>query len=479
MTGPRPDSRPLTLVFCLAHAGFIRHYRSVLELLAARGHRVHVAFSSMEKDAGDARRAEELAARHEGLTIGLAPQRDDAWRAPAGLARSLVDLARYAGPRYADAPELRARAAREVSDRVRSGRGAGRLRVAFGLRLVRWVAVRSPPASRRLIRVLAAAERVVPTSGRIDRWLGELRADAVLVSPVVDFGSSQVEYVKSARALGVPSAVCVASWDNLTGKGLIRVLPDRVFVWNETQRREAVELHGIPAERVITTGSPKFDEWFERRPATAPAEFRAKVGLRADRPYVLYLCSSPFIAPDESGFVRDWITELRGAPDGRLRGLGVLVRPHPQNAFQWRDVDLSPLGDVAMWPREGAQPDAGEARADFFDSLFHSAAVVGVNTSALIEAAIVGRSVFTVLDPRFAGTQPGTLHFHYLRHANGGFLHEADSFGEHLAQLAAVLESPEENARTRRFVASFVRPHGLERAAASILADEIEELALA
>ena len=209
MTADTAGARRLTLVVCLAHAGFIRHYRPVLELLAERGHRIYVAFSTLEKDAGDARLAEDLAATHDGVTTGLAAQRDDRWRAPAALARSLIDLARYADPRYAAAPELRARAAREVSDRVRAGRGGGRLRVALGLRLVRFVAARSSAAaSRRLIRILAAFERAVPTSGAIDRWLRELDADAVLVSPMVDFGSSQVEYVKSARALGVPSAVC-------------------------------------------------------------------------------------------------------------------------------------------------------------------------------------------------------------------------------------------------------------------------------
>lgn len=466
----------LTLVFCLLHAGFIRFYGPVIQLLAERGHRVHVAFSSLEKDSGDARLAEELAARFEGITVGPAALRDrrDRWRAVAGLARYLIDLARYADPRFDSAPGLRARARLEVESSVCGARGANRLAGSVGLGLVRFVGTRSSArSSRRVIWALTALERRVPTSGPIDRWLEGLNPDAVLVSPVVDFGSSQVEYVKSARGLGIPSAVCVASWDNLTGKGLIRVVPNRVFVWNETQHREAVYLHGIPAESVVATGSPKFDEWFEREPATTPAEFRTKVGL-PDRPFVLYLCSSPFIAPDESGFVRDWIAALRQARDERLRELGVLVRPHPQNAAQWRDVELT---DAAVWPRAGAQPDAGDARADFFDSMAHCAAVVGVNTSALIEAAIVGRSVLTVLDPRFAGTQPGTLHFQYLRHANGGFLHEASSFDQHLEQLAAVLDSPADTDRARRFVESFVRPRGIERPAGAVLADEIEALA--
>ena len=40
--------------------------------------------------------------------------------------------------------------------------------------------------------------------------------------------------------------------------------------------------------------------------------------------------------------------------------------------------------------------------------------MVGINTTAQIEGAIVGRPVHTVLADDFRFTQEGTLHFHYL-----------------------------------------------------------------
>ena len=157
----------------------------------------------------------------------------------------------------------------------------------------------------------------------------------------------------------------------------------------------------------------------------------------------------------------------------------MLVRPHPQNAAQWRDADLSAVPNVAVWPRAGAQPDAGDARAEFFDSLAHSAAVVGINTSALLEAAILGKSVLVPLVPQFAGTQEGTLHFRYLLHENGGFLHVASTLDEHADQLADAVEHGDDQAeQTRRFVESFLRPRGLDRSAAPILERELEQLAL-
>ena len=111
----------------------------------------------------------------------------------------------------------------------------------------------------------------------------------------------------------------------------------------------------------------------------------------------------------------------------------------------------------------------------FRSSLFYSAAIVGINTSAMIEAAILERPVLSLLTPDFAGTQAGTVHFRYLLPENGGFLRVAASFAEHIDQLAAVLRAPQETAaQLRGFVDTFIRPHGRAAASTPLLADALE-----
>jgi hypothetical protein len=169
---------------------------------------------------------------------------------------------------------------------------------------------------------------------------------------------------------------------------------------------------------------------------------------------------------------------LRSSDDPSVRDLGVLVRPHPQNAAQWQGAELDDEA-VAIWPHGGEHPDAADSRAGFYDSIHHSVAVVGVNTSAMIDSAIVGRNVMTILDPAFADTQEGTLHFHYLLRENGGFLTIARTLDEHVAQVGEIVRGGHGEAdRVRTFVESFVRPRGLDVAVAPVVADEIVDLAL-
>ncbi|MGE3274309.1 MAG: FkbM family methyltransferase [Vicinamibacterales bacterium] len=452
----------MRVLFVMRHSGYVRNFESAIRLLCDRGHHVHVGFQARMPhwllDSTDIGR--QLSAQYPTFSQGIVPLREDGWGMLGQEVRLVLDYLRYLTPMYARAPKLRRRVEREIPASY-----------------LAWTR-RGPLARAALKPILEAADRAIPTDPAIDAHVRELRPDLVLVTPLMEPGSPQADYVRSARAAGVPAVLCVASWDNLTNKGLIHDPVDLVTVWNDAMRDEAVRLHGIPADRVVVTGAQPFDHWFDWQPAGTREAFCARAGLASADPYLLYLCSSKFVAPDEAAFVRRWVEQLRASSSERLRRAGVLVRPHPQNAKQWQGFDRSGLGDVTIFPAAGAAPVDAATRGDYFESIYHCAAAVGVNTTAEIECAIVGRPVFTLLAPEFRDTQEGTIHFEHLRQANGGLVQVAASFEEHLSQLDAELASPGAGAdRCGRFVDAFVRPFGRGEPATPRLVDALERLA--
>jgi hypothetical protein len=456
----------MRILFAITHLGFLRNFESSLALLAARGHQIHLVTDRRTR-AGEVVDGtpiyERLSANAPGAFSleALPPSKQDPWYAFSTGVREGLNYWRYLSPAFDDAPKLRAR-----------GRTQAPAAVA---RLGELPVLRSRAGQALLTTVFRQLERAIPVRedvrGVFERW----KPDVLLVTPLLYFGSKQVDYVRQARAMGISSVLGVGSWDHLTTKGVIHEVPDRLLVWNELQRTEAAELHRVPPDRVVVTGAQAYDHWFAAAPSTTRAEFCARVGLPADRPYVLYLCSSPFIAPYEVDVVRRWADGIRASGQAPLASAGILVRPHPQNAAQWRDVDLSSSG-VAVWPRAGANPIGPATRGEYYDSMYHAHAVVGVNTSAMIESGIVGRPVFSFRVPELAGTQEGTLHFHHLR--RGGLLRLADDLREHLAQLQASFASADaDRERIRGFIQLFVRPYGRDVAATPRVADAIETAA--
>jgi hypothetical protein len=455
----------LKVLFVMRTAGFVRNFEHVLRELAARGHEVTVAveqppkrdqrFESVFADLAAAGIAHEVAPNRAKQAVPMAVTQ----------VRLALDYLRFLDPSLVDKAALRNRAANAAPSTVVSLLKRPRIREGPGRRGIEWT--------------LRALDATVPPSREHEQFLAERQPDVVLVTPLVELGAPQTDLVRAARAAGIPTVLAVASWDNLTMKGQLREWPDEVLVWNEAQRSEGQRLHGLPPERITATGAHSYDHWFEWEPQRTRAQFLDAVGL-PDRPYLLYLCSSPFIAPDEAQYVREWLQAMRSSGDEVLAQACVLVRPHPQHAAQWEHADLSDLAPVAVWPRAGADPIEALSRQDFFESMYYCRAVVGINTSALIESAIVGREVLTTLEPRFAATQSGTVHFDYLARADGGVLTVAEGRKQHLAQIASRLRGEEHGeSRRRKFVEEFVRPYGLGERGAPRFADRVEEVAAA
>jgi len=448
-------------VLCVLHyPGYLRYYDSVIHELAERGHDVVVAFSNEVKQQEGIEGLWHPSGRV--VKAPRVPKRRDTWEPVASVIRDLADYTRYLHPHYAEAEHLRRRHERFIP------------------RGFRWL-TRLPSLDPRVVRLghrfLGWLEQAVPSSPELERFVADARPDVLLISPLVADFTRQTDLLKSTQALGIPTVLGVASWDHLSTKGLIKLRPDRIIVWNETQREEALEYHHVPRSEVVVTGAHPWDRWFGRRPTLDRAAFAAKVGLPPGKPFVLFLGSTASISETlaEQRFVHEWVSALRAGPDPSVREIAVLVRPHPYNPGTWEEADLSGLGNITVWPRGGANPVNEEDRADYFDSMYHSAATVGINTSAMIETAIVGRPVLTLRVPEFADTQGGTVHFHYLLPENGGFLRVATDLGQHVTQLAEVLSDPETvGEELSRFVGSFVRPNGLEQPATPLAADVIE-----
>ena len=444
----------MKVLFLVHNLGKTRHFERVIEGLTQRGHSVVITAAHKRN------KPLKLGACRDNPRVDVVTnpvRRVDEWERFVRPLRQARDYTRFLDPAYAHADKL--------ADRARKYAPPG-----WPARLAKTGLLGD---HRRLVkRALEVAEAVVPSERYYELFVLSHAPDAVLVTPLIDFGSYQTDYVKSAHRLGIPVAFLPFSWDNLTNRGLVRIAPDRVLVWNEHQKREAMTYHDVPPERIVVTGAPRFDDFFAMRPSTTRAEFCAQAGLDPSRMFLLYLCSSNFVAPDEVAFVRRWAQAVR--QDASVGRCGILVRPHPANAEPWDRVNLRDIENAAVWtgdPKVQADPA-------LYDSLYHSAGAVGLNTSAMIEAGILGKPVFTIRTTEFAGGQEQTLHFHYLLARNGGHVEVAEDLRQHLDHLAESLVEPDARAdRRRRFIESFVRPRGIDLPVAPIMVDEIERVA--
>ena len=451
----------MRILFSVRKPSNVRHYESVLRALAERGHEIEL----VREPLGDfdwPRFVSDLAHAYPGIKLETGPltHKTRWWELATRYRRALFYL-RFFEEAYAHTPALLARA------RKRAPRPAV------------WIAETLGPAGRRLLRrTLQVLDESTRTAAIFHGYLRERRPDLVVLTPLVVLKTSQLDLARAANELGIRTVFAVASWDHLSSKGVVSVTPQRVIVWNEVQKREAIELHRLESDRIVVTGSQVFDDWFDREPSTSREEFCARVGLRPDRPLILYVCSSLLegSAP-EPPFVVQWARHLRASGHPALRDCGILVRPHHEHGEQWRRVTFAGMENISCWPRMGDTPVDARTKNDYYDSMYHAGVTVGLNTSAMIESAILHRPVHTILLPEFHDSQEGTVHFKYLLDEPNGLLHAARSLDEHARNLAAALDGADPDPdRSARFVRAFVRPCGIDTPATMRVVDELEDL---
>jgi hypothetical protein len=452
----------LRILFSVRKPSNVRQFESVLRALAGRGHDVMLVREALgEFDWPPFVLA--LAQSCPGIRLETMPSaaKTHWWELATRFRRGLFYL-RFFSPAYRNAPALLARARKRAP--------------VPAIRIAEWF---GRPGRSVLRHALNLLEQSTRSAAIYHGYLREHAPDLVILTPMIVLKTAQLDLARAALELGIRNVFAVASWDHLSSKGDLTFQPQRVIVWNEVQKREAIELQHIEGDRVIITGSQIFDEWFVKKPSTSREEFCGRVGLRPDRPIVLYVCSSLLEgSTPEPPFVVRWAKHLRNSGHPVLRECSILVRPHHEHGEAWRKVNFKTMDNVACWPKAGDFPVDGRSKTDYFDSLYHASVTVGLNTSAMIEAAILGHPVHTILLPEFHDSQEGTVHFHYLLAEANGLLHAARSLDEHARKLAAALDGRDPDPdRSARFVREFVRPRGLDTHATDVFVEELEALA--
>lgn len=452
--------RAMNILYVMRSAAHFHYQSSTIKSLCKWGHEVTALFDELWSKDVINQAISDFQTETKNFKYDWLLRRSDRWRTPVFHLREVINYARYIGFKGQSFFYLK---------RWRGYLPAW-LRGLLRFRLTRKI-IHSVLVSKRVKRGLSLLEGRVPPDPNILRWLAETKPDVVVASPVNMRYSEELEYVKAANALNIPTVVPVLSWDNLTTKGVFHAVPTLMLAWNRAHLEEARDQQRIPEDRLIITGSPVFDFWFEMKdPSLDYGAFCRRVGLDPSRPLIVYLGSSANISKNESWLVNEFIEELRKSQNEFVRKSGVLVRPHPANAKCYQNLAGE---NVAVWPKEGELPDTQMGKQDFFNTLRHAFATVGVNTSGMIDATIMNKACVAIMPERYSQTQEQAIHFKCLMNVDVLYFSKTTTDAvNHLTNLFNGQDPKESN--RRRFVLDFIRPRGEKTTAGDAAALAIE-----
>jgi hypothetical protein len=331
--------------------------------------------------------------------------------------------------------------------------------------IIRWLPLKSvigrvlvQPFTRNGSRY-AIADQVV-SHPEMERLFDQYRPVLVIAAnPGLVF--SEVPLLRTAKRRGVRSMAIDPSWDNFTNKLIPVRQVDRLVVWNEIMKAQAVSLHGYDPAAISVAGAPQFDPHFRAR--TPRAEFFARIGADPNRKLIALTTTPRSLYSHHDHVLRELVKAMES---GRIANAQVLVRLHPRDEVDaYKEFAHTPHVIIEKPFRDTVKVADGlaidvmpENQKHLGDTLYHADVVVNVASTITIEACIFDTPVVNI---NFDG--PGESPYvksarryysftHYVNITSRNSVRVATSPEALVADVAAYLADPSLDAAGRKQV---------------------------
>ncbi len=330
----------------------------------------------------------------------------------------------------------------------------------------------------RLVRTLLAAITKLPLSLPLlfkgldlatlgDRYATLFRREqpALVLTPTTGIYFAEGPLMGRADAAGVPILAIDLSWDHFTTKTAPLRRVAGLTVWNETMKRQAVQIHGYRPDQVCVAGVPQFDIYADPASFLTREAFFERIGADPAKKLVTLTTIPPVLYTYHDVVIDALLAAMR---TGRLGSpTQLLVRVHPRDDIGkyerfMREADViveKPFKETIV--AEGSNVDPSrDNRLHLANTLKHSDAIVNVASTIAIEAAVLDTPVVNIAfdgndeKPFLDSARRFYQYTHYKPLVDIGAVNVAPSPSALVDEVAAYLADPSRDRAGRERAAS-------------------------
>lgn len=335
----------------------------------------------------------------------------------------------------------------------------------------------------------AISDRMVshPVAERLfDRYRPSL---LVASSPGLIF--SEVPLLRTASRRSIRTMAVDPSWDNFTNKLMPVRRVNRLIVWNDLMKQQAVALHGYAPDEVRIAGTPQWDLYFRDGTIVPRDTFFRQIGADPARKLITVTTTPRELYPHHDHILRVLIRATEQA--AWREPAQILVRLHPRDdRASYAEFEGIPHVTIekpfrsTVTAGDGLAIDITEGnQRHLANTMRHSDVVVNVASTLSIEAAIFDTPVVNV---SFDGETPSDWvqsarryyrFTHYVNITRHNAVRVASEPAELVEFVGRYLDDPSLDAGGRRQVvleqSQFLDGRSAERVAGFVV-DELADL---
>ena len=254
--------------------------------------------------------------------------------------------------------------------------------------------------------------------------LKNYQPDYVVITPLIfDIFLKQNEIIKACKKLKISSTFILRSWDNLSNKSTMNIFPNNIITWNNFQREELQSLHANSFSKTHEIGASLYEYLYQYNQQKQKTKINSvfKYKNMTKENLVVYLGSSPQIVEDDLNYFSDLVIKLK--LQNFFEKYKLLYRPHPliknlnEKNYSNEIKQLINEDKLIIYPDGDNFKEQILDKQLLCDTIRNSRALLGVNTSVMIEANFFNK--VTIIPPEMKkiadnGLFNDTYHSKYL-----------------------------------------------------------------
>lgn len=218
----------------------------------------------------------------------------------------------------------------------------------------------------------------------IEREISRIKPKLVIY-PSNAYEATGIDIVNICNEKKIKTVFIIDNWDNISSKSVLWAKPDRLLVWGEQTKQQAIKIQGFDPNKISLVGTSRFDQYFKQRSNTIPSHFNFN--------YILFVgFSLPFNEARLVKIIDDILTRNKNIfGDTKL-----VYRPHPnrQGKDTIKGVKLcntivDPQLETWYFNEMNENIKSAPPALDYYPSLLQNAEIIIASlTSMIIESLI-------------------------------------------------------------------------------------------
>ncbi|MDQ5950285.1 MAG: hypothetical protein QG585_227 [Patescibacteria group bacterium] len=213
------------------------------------------------------------------------------------------------------------------------------------------------------------------------------------------FDEPEIAMLREAKKRNIKTVGFINSWDKVTARCMLRLLPNKLIVFNNIVKKELIDFNEVMEEDVFVSGLPQYDFLYSNK-VSSREDFFKKINIDPQKELLVYASMGRAFSVSDWDMI-DFLYSLKFS--GKLKkDFDVLVRFQPNDFVDEEELKKRPnlkydLPGKRFGSKRGVDWDMNFGELNHLhDTLFHMSILVCYASSISIDAVVLDRPVVNI-----------------------------------------------------------------------------------